>query len=79
MLKLEFKNGDVTLCVYNSNTGAYMSGRHIMHAVQCEIGYDTIKLIGNDNSILKCMKRDIKIIGDLHDIPHGALGEGWCE
>jgi hypothetical protein len=79
MLKLEFKNGDVTLCVYNSNTGAYMSGRHIMHAVQCEIGYDEIKLIDNDYNTLKCMKRDIKIIGDLFDIPRGALGEGWCE
>jgi hypothetical protein len=50
-----------------------------MHAVQCEIGYDEIKLIDNDYNTLKCMKRDIKIIGDLHDIPHGALGEGWCE
>jgi hypothetical protein len=79
MLKLEIENGDVTLCVYNSNTGAYMFGRHIMHAVQCEIGYDEIKLIDNDYNTLKCMKRDIKIIGDLFDIPHGALGEGWCE
>jgi hypothetical protein len=79
MLKLEIENGDVTLRVYNSHTGACMFGRHIMHAVQCEIGYDEIKLIDNDYNTLKCMKRDIKIIGDLFDISHGALGEGWCE
>jgi hypothetical protein len=79
MLKLEIENGDVTLRVYNSHTGACMFGRHIMHAVQCEIGYDEIKLIGNDYNTLKCMKHDIKIIGDLFDISHGALGEGWCE
>jgi hypothetical protein len=79
MLKLEIENGNVTLRAYNNNTEVCMFGRHIMHAVQCEIGYDEIKLIDNDYNTLKCMKRDIKIIGDLFDIPHGALGEGWCE
>ena len=66
----------------------YMDGRCLFRAVDYKISGNMITFYSEPRDVktlmlaqdmFTCLKSDIKIIGDLFDMPRGAIGDGWME
>jgi hypothetical protein len=75
MLGLEFRDGIISLETYSR--GNHLDTIFVMKCNECNICGDMITFFDKRKDMFTCMKSDIKIIGDLFDIPYGSLGEGW--